>query len=84
MANIIGALFVLITVIMMLFFGMNATTAIINDANVTTGDANYNNFQTAQNTTTAVYSVAGVMPYILVLSFLIIGFVILLSVFRRR
>ena len=83
MANLIGVLFAMIAVIMMLFFGMSATTALINDANVTTTDANYDNFQTAQNATTAAYSVAGVMPYILVLAFLIVGLVILLSVVRR-
>jgi len=83
MANLIGVLFVMIAVIMLLFFGMSATTAIINDANVTASDANYGNFQTAQNATTTAYSVAGVMPYILVLAFLIIGLVILLSVVRR-
>lgn len=83
MANLIGVLFAMIAVIMMLFFGMSATTALINDANVTATDANYDNFQTAQNATSAAYSVAGVMPYILVLAFLIVGLVILLSVVRR-
>jgi len=83
MANLIGVLFVMIGVIMLLFFGMSATTALINDANVTANDANYDNFQTAQNATTSAYSVAGVMPYILVLAFLIVGLVILLSVVRR-
>ncbi len=83
MANLIGVLFVMIAVIVLLFFGMSATTAVINDANITAGDANYANFQTAQNVTTATYSVAGVMPYVLVLAFLLIGLVILLSVVRR-
>ena len=84
MANLIGTLFLMIAVIMLLFFGMGATTSLINDANVTAGDANYNNFQTAQNATTAAYSVAGVMPYILVLAFLIVGLAILLSLAGRR
>ncbi len=83
MANLIGVLFLMIAVIMLLFFGMDATTAIINDANITAGDANYNNFQTAQNASTAAYSVAGVMPYILVLAVLLAGFVLLLSAVRR-
>ena len=84
MANLVGILFAMIAVTMLMFFGMGATTSIINDANITASDANYGNFQTAQNTTTAVYSVAGVMPYILVLAFLIMGLVILLSFSGRR
>jgi len=83
MANIVGILFATIAVIMLMFFGMGATTNIINDANITASDANYDNFQTAQNTSTAVYSVAGVMPYILILAFVIMGFVILLSLSWR-
>jgi len=83
MANIVGILFATIAVIMLMFFGMGATTTIINDANITASDANYDNFQTAQNTSTAVYSVAGVMPYILILAFVIMGFVILLSLSWR-
>jgi amino acid transporter len=83
MANPIGILFAMIAVILLLFFGMGATTGLINDANVTTSDANYDNFQTAQKATTAAYSVAGVMPYILVLAFLIVGLVLLMSVMRR-
>jgi len=83
MANIVGILFATIAVIMLMFFGMGATTSIINDANITASDANYDNFQTAQNTSTAVYSVAGVMPYILILAFVIMGFVILLSLSWR-
>ncbi|MCD6161921.1 MAG: hypothetical protein J7K40_05855 [candidate division Zixibacteria bacterium] len=76
-------MFATIAVIMLMFFGMGATTSIINDANITASDANYDNFQTAQNTSTAVYSVAGVMPYILILAFVIMGFVILLSLSWR-
>lgn len=84
MANLIGILFVMIAVIMLLFFGIGATTGLINNANITAGDANYENFQTAQNTTTAAYAIGGVTPYFLVLAFLIGGVVLLLSVLRGR
>jgi len=84
MANIISLVFAMIAMIMLLFFGMGAVTGLVNDANITAGDANYNNFQTAQNTTTAVFSVGSIMPYFFVLAMLCGGMLILLSVTKRR
>lgn len=83
MVNILGLVFTMIALLMLLFFGMGATTEQINGANISSEDANYNNFQTAQNTTEIVYATGSILPYFFVLAFLCGGLLVLLSVVGR-
>ncbi len=81
--KVIGLLFSMIGVILLLMWGMGAVTETISAANVTAGDDNYDNFVSAQNTTTMAFSVAGILPYILVLAAVITGLLAFTTLLRR-
>lgn len=73
----------MIGVIMLLFWGMGAVTETIASANVTAGDDNYDNFVSAQNTTTMAFNVGGVIPYILILAAVITCLLAFTTLLRR-
>ncbi len=67
----IGLVFILISMVALLYFGMGTVTEISDGTNITSGDDNYENYNTATNTTTAVFGIANTIPYILVLAALL-------------
>lgn len=81
--KVVGIVFSMIGVILLLFWGMGAVTETIASANVTAGDDNYDNFVNAQNTTTMAFSVAGVLPYILILAAVITCLLTFTTLLRR-
>jgi hypothetical protein len=81
--KVIGLMFSLIGVVMLMFFGMGAVTETIDNANITAADANYDNFVSAQNTTTMAFSVGGVIPYILILAAVIAALLAFTTLLRR-
>jgi len=81
--KVIGLMFSLIGVVMLMFFGMGAVTESIDNANITAADDNYDNFVSAQNTTTMVFSVAGILPYILILAAVITCLLAFTTLLRR-
>jgi len=81
--KVVGLVFSLIGVIMLTFWGMGAVTETIASANVSAGDANYDNFVSAQNTTAMVFSIGGVLPYILILAAVITCLLAFTTLLRR-
>lgn len=67
--NIIGPLFAMIAVIALLYFGMGTVQSLSDQAEIEIdpGDDMYDSLQTADNTTTATFSIMGMAPWILVL-----------------
>ena len=67
--NIIGPLFAMIAVIALLYFGMGTVQSLSDQAEIEIGpgDDMYDSLQTADNTSTAAFSIMGLAPWILVL-----------------
>jgi len=82
--NIIGPIFAMISVIALLYFGMGTVQDLSDQAEleINATDDMYDSLQTADNTTTAAFSIMGVAPWLFVLIAVISGLMLLLGLVR--
>ena len=82
--NVIGPIFAMISVIALLYFGMGTVQDLSDQAEleINATDDMYDSLQTADNTTTAAFSIMGVAPWLFVLIAVIGGLMLLLGLVR--
>lgn len=82
--NIIGPIFAMIAVIALLYFGMGTVQDLSDQAEleINATDDMYDSLQTADNTTTAAFSIMVIAPWLFVLIAVIGGLMLLMGLVR--
>jgi len=77
--NVIGPIFAMISVIVLLYFGMGTVQDLSDQAEleINATDSMYDSLQTADNTSTAAFSIMGMAPWLFVI-IAVIGVLMLL------
>lgn len=82
--NIIGPIFAMIAVITLLYFGMGTVQDLSDQAEleINATDDMYDSLQTADNTTTAAFSIMVIAPWLFVVIAVIGGLMLLMGLVR--